>query len=258
MQLVRSIVNDTFPGVGGQQGRIFTNDAPFTLPYLNSAIEELSRRLRLEGVTFPIKDNVPLNNVPAVVKADPSVLVNIGFTGTNNGTTAFATPYLPGDCLQVYEVRARITGSNQQYLGLQQAQAGLVSGYQNQWLGMWEWRAYAIWLNGALQPFDLLIRYQSGQPDINVPAANFATTPIYIQDCKTALANLVAKLYGSSRGASETQITRCEAAAESAIAQMAEDYIRRGQTVNLRRQSYGGGGSNNTGNTGLGSTGVLS
>jgi hypothetical protein len=37
MQLARSIVNDTFPGIAGAQGRIFTNDAQFTLPFLNSA-----------------------------------------------------------------------------------------------------------------------------------------------------------------------------------------------------------------------------
>ncbi len=223
MQLVRSIVMDTFTGVAGAQGRIFTNDAPFTKPFLNSAIRKVLRKLRNEGVTFPIKDGIVLGNIPPVVQADPSVFINIGFTGTNNGTTTSATPYLPGDW--------------------------------NNWLGMWEWRQYAIWMNGSLQAQDIMIRYQSGQPPINAPAADFATTPIYIIDSQDAIANLMAANYGRRNGGSAEGIKSCEDEAAEAIDEMALEYIRRGQTVTYSRQDYQGGGSNNELNTGLGSTG---
>lgn len=255
MQLVRSIVNDTFPGIAGQQGRVFTNDAPFTLPYMNSAIRKILRNLRNEGVTFPIKDFVVLGNIPPVVKADPSVVINIGFNGTFNGTTTTATPYLPGDCMQVYVVRQRVHGSNLQFTLLPQSQEGLPSGYQNNWLGLWEWRQYAIWMNGSLQAQDIMIRYQSGQPPINAPAADFATTPIYIIDSQDAIANLMAAKYGRARGGSADAIKSCEDDAAEAIDEMASEYIRRGQTVTYQREAYQGGGSNNELNTGLGSTG---
>lgn len=257
--LWRSIVNDTFTGKNGVSGsgRIATDDAPFTLPYLNSAIRKVLRDLRNEGVTFPIKDGVILNAVPAVVQSDPSVFVNIGYTGTNNGTTTSATPALPGDVMQVYVVRQRQTNSNLQFTPMRQAQEGLASSYQNNWLGMWEWRQFAIWLNGSLVPQDLMIRYQSGQPPINVPVASFASTPIFIIDCTDALANLMAGMYGRARGANPDSIKSVEAKADEYIDAMALEYIRRGQTVTYQRQSYQGGGSNEGTYTDLGATGTV-
>jgi hypothetical protein len=258
MQLVRSIVNDTFPGIAGVQGRVFTNDAEFTLPYLNSALRTLTRRLRNEGVTFPIEDGVVLANIPPVVTADPSVFINIGFTGTNNGTTTSVSPYLPGNCVQVYKVQQRVHGSNLPFTPMQQSQNGLASGYQNQWLGMWEWRKYAIYMNGSLQAQDIMIRYQTGQPKVNTPAADFDTTPIFILDCQDAVANLMAGQYGGARGANDAQLAKVAKDADEAIDEMAQEYIRRAQTISYQRQSYQGGGSNNDGNAGLGSTGVTS
>lgn len=257
--LWRSIVNDTFTGKNGVSGsgRIATDDAPFTLPYLNSAIRKVLRDLRNEGVTFPIKDGVVLNAVPAVVKSDPSVFVNIGYTGTNNGTTTSATPALPGDVMQVYTVRQRQTNSNLQFTPMKQAQEGLASSYQNNWLGMWEWRQFAIWLNGSLVPQDLMIRYQSGQPPINVPVASFPTTPIFIIDSVDALANLMAGMYGRARGANPDSVKSVEAKADEYIDAMALEYIRRGQTVTYQRQSYQGGGSNEGTYTDLGATGTV-
>ena len=258
MDLARSVVNDTFPGIAGTQGRILTNAAPFTIPYLNSAFRKLQRRLRNEGVTFPIRDGIVLNALAPVVEADPSKFVSVGFNGYNNGTTMFASPKLPGDCMQVSKVQQRVTGSNLQFTPMAQAQEGLASGYQNQWLGKWEWRGYQIWMNGSLQPQDLMIRYLSGQPPINIPAAEFDTTNIYILDCQDALANMIAKMYGTARGANADQIKTVMADYEEAIEEMASEYVRRQQTVNYQRASYQGGGSNATEDASLGSTGTVS
>jgi hypothetical protein len=258
MELSRSIVNDTFTGIAGTQGRILTNSAPFTLPYLNSAFRKLQRRLRNEGVTFPIRDGVLLLALPPVVEADPSKFVSVGFTGYNNGTTMFASPKLPGDCMQVSVVRQRVTGSNLQFTPMVQAQEGLASGYQNQWMGEWEWRGYQIFMNGSLQTTDLMIRYLSGQPPINIQPDEFATTSIYIIDSQDALANLIAGMYGTARGANEAQLTKVANDATEAIEEMAQEYVRRQQTVTYQRISYQGGGSNNSTNASLGTTGVAS
>ena len=256
--LWRAIVNDTFPGINGTTGRIATDDAPFTLPFLNNAITSLARKLRNEGVTFPIIDGYVLNAVPPVVEANPAVFISIGFNGTYNGTTTSATPFLPNDCLQVYTVRQRQTGSNLQFVPMPQCQQGLPSAYQNQWMGQWEWRRYAIWMNGSLQTQDLMIRYKQGQPPINVAPELFAETPIYILDSTDALAYLMAESYGRARGADPQEIASCKADAEEAIDEMALEYVRRQQTVNYARPSYEGGGSNADGSTALGSTGTIS
>lgn len=257
MELTRSIVNDTFPGIANTQGRIFTDNAPFTLPFLNSAIRKVLRALRNEGCTFPIQDGVILNAVPPVVQADPGVFISIGFEGTFNGQTT-GLPVLPGDCMQVYTVRQRVTGSNLQFSPMPQAAEGLPSAYQNQAMGSWEWRKYKIWMNGCLQTTDIMLRYLSGQPPINVPAEDFDTTPIYLIDCQDALANHMAAMYGRARGGDKDAIDGVKADAAEAVDEMALEYIRRGQGVNYRRESYQGGGSNNIESTSLGTTGVTS
>jgi hypothetical protein len=244
MDLTRSIVNDTFPGISGTTGRIFTDDAPFTIPFLNSALRKVQRKLRNEGVTFPIVDGALLNAIPAVVAPNSSVFINIGFSGTNNGTTNSPVPALPGDCMQVYSVRQRLSGSNLQFTPMQQSQGGLPSCYQGDGLGFWEWRKYAIWMNGSLQKYDLMIRYLSGQPPLNTPATDFDTTPIYILDCQDAVANLMAGMYGTARGVSDTTLAKTEADAQDAIDEMALEYIRRGQSVIYRRAAYSGSNNN--------------
>ena len=258
MELSRSIVNDTFTGINGAQGRILTNSAAFTLPYLNSAFRRLQRRLRNEGVTFPIRDGYIISGLPPVVQADPGVFVSVGFNGYNNGQQMYGNLKLPGDCMQVSVVRQRVTGSNLQFVPMVQAQEGLPSGFQNNWLGLWEWRGYQIFMNGSLNTQDIMIRYLSGQPPINITADQFATTNIYIIDSQDALANMVASMYGSARGANPAQIKTVDDAANEAIEEMAQEYVRRAQTVTYRRDSYQGGGSNNTENTTLGSTGSVS
>jgi hypothetical protein len=254
MQLVRSIVNDTFPGIANQQGRIFTNDAPFTIPLLNSAFRKLQRRLRNEGVTFPIKDNVILANMTPIVQADPNVQVSIGFEGYFDGTTTHATPKLPSDLMQPYRLWEQTAGTNVPFMPMTQPQQGLPASFQGQWLGFWEWRNYHIYMIGSLQTKNLRIRYQSGQPPLNVPASQFASTNVNILDCDDAIANLMAEMYGRRNGADPESIKGVRADADEAIDEMVQEYVRRSQTVNYRRPPYNGGGSND-GNDGDGIVG---
>jgi hypothetical protein len=250
-QLWRSLVNDTFTGLQGPGGgRIATDNAPFTLPFLNTALANLQRRMRNEGCNFPIIDGYLLNAVPAVPAPDPSVFVSIGFNGSNNGTTNSPTPLLPGNLMQVYRVRARLTGSGQQFIDISEAQEGLASTFQNQAIGKWEFRNYALFVNGSTQVYDLMIRYLSGQPPINAPAADFPTTPIYILDSVDALAYSMAADYGAARNANPTLIDRVQKKAEGYIDDMISEYVRRQQTVPFRRRSYQGGGSNDSQNAG--------
>lgn len=257
--LWRSLVNDTFPGLQGTQGRIATDSAPFTLPFLNASIASLLRKMRNEGCNFPIIDFFPLNALPPVPTADPSKYVSISYNGYNNGVQNFPTPILPGNLMQVYRVRARVTGSNLQFIDVPEAQEGLTSAYQNQWIGRWEFRNYSLNLNGSLQTYDLMLRYQSGQPPINVPAADFATTAINILDCTETIAYAMAADYGAARNANPELIKRVQAKSDDAADEMILEYVRRQQTVTFRRESYQGGGSNdsqNAGGSGVGSSGI--
>jgi hypothetical protein len=258
MDLARSTVNDMYPGSNGQNGRILTNDADFTLSYLNSAFRTIQRKLRNESVVFPIIDGFIIFNLPPVVQADPGVFVSVGFNGYFNGTSNFGALKLPSDCVNVQMIRQRQTNSNLQFAEMIQAQGGLPSGYQNNWLGMWEWRAYQIFMNGSLVPQDIMLRYTQGQPPIQSPPANFSTATVNIQDSQDALALDVAVQYAVARGANPASIANAEKRRDEAISDMAEEAIRQRQNVQYRRASYQGGGSNNTTNTSLGSTGTVS
>jgi len=243
MDLARSIVNDAFPGITATpgEGRILTNSAAFTLPYLNSAFRTLQRKLRNEGVTFPIQDNVILYNLTPVVQIDPAVQVFVGFDGYFDGTTMHASPKLPSDCMQVLVVQERTSGTDLPFVPMKQPQEGLTSVWQGSWLGMWEWRKYRINMVGSINTKDIRIRYQSGQLPISAPAADFDSTVINILDSEDALAYLVAIQYAQARGAADTALLQQKAA--EVIDDMAQEWVRRAQTVNYRRPAYGGGGS---------------
>ena len=256
LDLSRAIVNDSFPGIAGQQGRILTNSATFTLSYLNSAFRTIQRRLRNEGVTFPIEDNFIFSSLPAQTNQDPSVLCYIGYDGYFNGSQMFGQYRLPSNFIQPQVVRQRTSNANQQFVPMCQAMEGLCSAYPGQGFGQWEWRNYQIWFNGSTQVNDMNLRFTTGQPPINAPAEDFDITPIYIMDCQDAVAAYVAKLYGNARGANPQQIAAVDQMFNDAIDEMALEYIRQQQTANYHRQPYGGSNSSSSNESGVGSPGI--
>jgi hypothetical protein len=257
--LWRAIVNDTFPGVGGNQGRICSNDAPFTLPFLNSAFRTLQRKLRLEGVTFPIIDGVILQNLTPVVTVDSAVQVYVGFDGYYDGTVLHATPKLPSNFMQPLFLWEQTVGTGFDYQPMSPPNGSVLpSVLQGPNLCSWEWRTYRIYMVGATMLKNLRLRYQSGQPPLDIPPADFATTAINILDCQEALANMMAAMYGRARGANPQTIATIEQAAQDAVSDMAEEYVRQAQGNPNRRIPYGNGGSgsDNDGNGSLGQSGV--
>ena len=255
MDLARSMVNDTFPGLAGASGRILTNNAAFTLPWLNSAFRTIQRRLRNEGVTFPIQDYYVLSSLPAQTNQDPSVFCWLGYDGYFNGSQMFGQYYLPANFIQPQVVRQRTSNANQRFVPMPQATEGLCSSYPGQGFGQWEWRNYRIYFNGSLQVNDMMLRFTTGQPPINAPAADFDTTKIYIMDSQEAVASYVAKQYGSARGANPAQIQTVGEIFESAIDEMALEYVRQSQTANYHREPYGGD-SYSDGSGGVGAPGA--
>lgn len=250
--LTRSIVNDTFPGLNGAQGRVFTDDAPFTIPFLNSAIRKLMRELRNEGVTFPTKDNVILSNLTPVAVPSTSIQVYVGYNGYFDGTSMHASPALPSDMMQPYDVSEQTVGTNLEFCPMSQPQGGIDSTLQGPYLGVWEWRDYKIFMPGSIQAKNLRLRYKAAQVPLDVQPKDFASTAINIVDCQEALAYEMAAMYAEARGAASVESLRTQRAA--AIFEMANEFVRRSQSVRYRRQPYPGGGPNNA-NGVLGGTG---
>ncbi len=250
--LARATVNDTFPGIGGTEGRILTDSAPFTLRYLNKALRRLQRKLRLEGVTFPIKDNVILTNLAPVSSQNPAIQVFVGYSGYFDGSIMHATPMLPSDLVQPLEVQEQNVGTIVQFSPMMRHQGGIPSIFQGGWMQYWEWRNYGIYMPGSTQAKNLRLRYTSGQPPLNVPPSSFSTTAINILDSGDVLSDMVAGYYAFARGGASAELTILQAEIEDTISDMAQEYIRSGQSVVYRRASYGGPEG---GNTQIGSSG---
>src|SRR5690242_9157854 len=116
MNLARAFINDTFAGATSTpgEGRTFTDNAPFTIPFLNAAIEELSEKLENNNVTTMTVDGFIIT-IPPVSATDPGIQTNLGYTGFFNGASQAATPALPADLLIPLQIWERPTGSTQDF-----------------------------------------------------------------------------------------------------------------------------------------------
>src|SRR5271170_2633020 len=73
----RAIANESY---NEGQGEIFTDDAPFTINYVNSSLQELQDRLENNASVTLIIDNFYLLNLEAIA-LDPTAQVFIDYTG---------------------------------------------------------------------------------------------------------------------------------------------------------------------------------
>ena len=118
MNRARAFVNDAFQGGAG---RILKDTAPFSVEYLNSALEELAQRIRNRGVITLEYDNYILTPLTALPAPNPAIQTYVGFNGYFDGTKLNKVPFLPGNCLQVLEVWERQTGSGLPFQPMKQA-----------------------------------------------------------------------------------------------------------------------------------------
>jgi len=163
-------------------------------------------------------------------------------------------PSLPNDMMQPYEVSEQTVGTNLEFTPMGQPQDGILSTLQGPYMGVWEWRDYKIFMPGSIQAKNLRLRYKSTQMPLDVPAADFGKTAINIIDCQEAIAYHMAAMYANARGAAAVE--GLIAQRDDAISEMANEFVRRSQSVRYSRQPYPGGGSGNS-NGVLGGTGSV-
>src|SRR5579862_6217801 len=154
MLLARSYVNDTQPGATGTpgEGRTLTDTAPFTVPFINSAVRKLQRELENNGVgTFTVDGWIM--QPTAFPNIDPGTSGFISYTGYFDGTNLNAIPALPPDLLIPLELWERPTGSTLAFQRMTN-QATLPSWTQSGYLRCWNWTQDQINIVGATQQQD--------------------------------------------------------------------------------------------------------
>lgn len=234
MNRARAIANDSYRN---GQGRILTDNAPFTVEYVNGALEELQDRLRNNAVITLIQDNIILTPITALAAPDPAIQVAIMYTGFFNGTTMVSAPALPSNVVTPLVLWERQTGSGLPFVEMTQPREGLPSRFQGNWLGLWEWRQDAIWFNGSTVNEDIRMRAQISLPMVSPNSTtSFADTQIGILASINALANLVLYQYAKARGAQALQTAQIDA--EKYIKLILNRYTRQAQRVPYRRQPY--------------------
>jgi hypothetical protein len=235
LNLSRALLNDMQVSAAGQ---ILTDDAPFTIEYLNAGIESVQEYLANNGITANLKDNFILTPVTPVATQDPSVQCYISTDGYFDGVAMHATPALPPDVIVVLRAWERVTGSGQWFQPLHQPQDGLPSHLPGPYLQEWEWRQDRINIVGSTNTEDIRIRYEASLAIVGTNA-NFSETVIPIKRSTRALAYSVVAQYCNARGAA--QAPAMDAAAIQFMDQLVNRQARRDTRIGYRMGGYGHG-----------------
>lgn len=237
MDRARAFVNDAFRG---GQGRILTDTNPFTVQFLNSALEELQARLRNRGVISLTYDNVILSGLTPPKVIGPGQQQRVAFQGFFDGALWHPTPALPQECLQVLEVWEQQNGSGLPFQPMTQ-QRPLQDRCQGPWLQCWEWRQDSIILIGSTVIENLRIRFQAQLAPIAPATAENPLTNVTINILASvnALAKLVAYNYALALGAPAAQAMADDA--ERYVRLITNSYTRQNQRVDYRRRQFGDG-----------------
>ena len=246
--LVRSDVRDDMAGATGTvgEGQILVNDMTVSVTlanFFNSAVREVSRKLRIVGSPTLIADNYIISGIPpmngplGLGVADPSVQVYIAFNGYYDGTLWHPSLGLPQGVYQVLRCWERETASGDIFQDLGEPSNGLEGVYQTEGWGRWEWRQDMICLPGSLDTRDLRIRYQMILNSYFVQHADPTTTYLPIMNCEEAVARVIDRLYAVRQGGGMYEIRDKEATA--AINDLLNEQVQGKQGQNYATNAYG-------------------
>src|SRR5271168_1367319 len=199
LTLARALVNDT-------AGAVFTDT--LLMPLLNSAYRGLQRELDVNSSTGV----------------------------TNTELSDVSSPQLPTDCLMPHMLWERVAANTGDvFVPMEKftSGGGMLNLQPGSFLQLWEWREDKINLIGATQSITVRVRYEK-----ILPFLTLGTDPIQIRSATDALGYATAALAARSRGARALAVDLL-GAAQTAIENLINRYIRPEQTTGWRRKPYG-------------------
>lgn len=215
LTLARALVNDT-------SSAVFTDT--LLMPLLNSAYRGLQRELAENGVSVLMEQQD--------VELDQNVLTGV----TNTEISDVSSPQLPTDCLMPHVLWERATAnSGDVFVPMEKftSGGGMLNLQPSCYLRLWEWREDKINLIGATQSVTVRLRYEKVLPTLTL-----GTDPVQIRSATDALGYATAALAARSRGARALAVDLL-GAAQTAIENLINRYIRPEQTTGRRRKPYG-------------------
>lgn len=247
LNLVRSLVNDTFAGATNTpgEGRIVVDSAPFIIPLYNSAVRHLGRDLENRGFPSKIAESV-LIGIPVIDGplgpgvSDPTIQVYLGYNGFWDGSTLHDNLALPAGLLAPQRVWERTSAETNLFQEIYEKPAGLNSVAQYGSMGSWDYRGDAIYFNGSTVIMDLRLRYYqvAGTLAANTNPDTFPTTPLPWPDSLQALAYHIAMEFCQSQ-LPMGQAGDLLRGYREAMLGLAARMVRRSQRVQYQRAPYG-------------------
>jgi hypothetical protein len=215
LTLARALVNDT-------SGAVFTDT--LLMPLLNSAYRGLQRELAENGVSVLMEQQD--------IELDQNVSTGV----TNTEISDASSPQLPTDCLMPHVLWERATANTGDvFVPMEKftSGGGMLNLQPSCYLRLWEWREDKINLIGATQSITVRVRYEKV-----LPILTLGTDPVQIRSATDALGYATAALAARSRGARALAVDLL-GAAQTAIENLINRYIRPEQTTGRRRKPYG-------------------
>ena|ERR1039457_1846936 len=248
--LIRSIVDDDKAGATGTpgEGQIFTNTSVSLQNFLNSAIRDLYRDIKIMGQPTLIRDNYllynvnPVNSPLGVGVPNPDIQTSLTFTGFFDGLLIWPLLLLPSDLILPLELWSRPTSSGLPFREMKQVTGPLHSYYQGAELRDWEWRTDGIWMNGSTQPYDIRIRYLAKYVDLVSADINWDTTYIPVLDCEECLSDKVAVKIAQRLGG-ET-LADAIMSAKGSLLKLRQQVTRDRQKIDFRFRLFNGENQN--------------
>jgi hypothetical protein len=215
LALARALVNDT-------AGAVFTDS--LLMPLLNSAYRGLQRELAENGVGV-------------LMEQQDIELDLVGTTGvTNTEISDVSSPQLPTDCLMPHVLWERATANTGDvFLPMEKFTSGgsMLNLQPSMYMRLWEWREDKINLIGATPSITVRVRYEKVLATLTP-----GTDPVQIRSATDALGYATAALAARSRGARALAVDLL-GAAQTAIENLINRYVRPEQTTGRRRKPYG-------------------
>lgn len=215
LTLARALVNDT-------SGAVFTDT--LLMPLLNSAYRGLQRELAENGVSVLMEQQ------------DIELDLNTSTGATNTEISDVSSPQLPTDCLMPHMLWERATANTGDvFIPMEKFTSGgsMLNLQPSGYLRLWEWREDKINLIGATQSITVRVRYEKVLATLTL-----GTDPVQIRSATDALGYATAALAARSRGARALAVDLL-GAAQTAIENMINRYVRPEQTTGRRRKPYG-------------------
>jgi len=215
LTLARALVNDG-------SGAVFTDT--LLMPLLNSAYRALPRELAENGVSVLVEQQ------------DIELDVNPTTGVTSIEISDASSPHLPTDCMMPHMLWERATANTtDMFVPMEKftSGGGMLNLQPSSYLRLWEWREDKINLIGATQSITVRVRYEKVLPTLTL-----GTDPVQIRSATDALGYATAALAARSRGARALAVDLL-GAAQTAIENLINRYIRPEQTTGRRRKPYG-------------------